>query len=1282
MTRASMARVCPFVLSGALCLLAAGNSLHAQSGTASIAGRVVDAQNAIVPGATITATNNATSTPRVTTSNEAGLFQLTALPPGTYRVTVELSGFRTAKFENVELRVDSPLRLDVRLEVGGLETTVMVTAETPVINTSDASLGNTIGEQQIRNLPIEARNVVQLLSLQPGAVFVPKANPEATFDPRYGAVNGARADQQNVTLDGVDVNDPQNQTAYTSVLRMSADSLQEFKLSTSNYGAEMGRSSGAQVSLVTKSGTNQITGTGNWFFRRTATSSNEYFLKLSQLSSGQENKPPKLDKDIFGGTLGGPIRRNRIFFFGSFESLRERSETPVVRDVPSASYRDGVLMYRCQSAAQCPGGSVQGLSGAAYTVPSGFQGLSPGDIKALDPLGIGPSLAASQYMKQYPLPNDPGIDGVNLMRYRFAAPIQNDFKTYTFRTDAKLTDSGNHNLFVRVNAQDDTINRAPQFPGKDPNTKRLVRNAGVAVGYDSVIGSRMMNSFRYGLTRVDNTEAGLLKANYITFRFLDPFDAITSTNGRLIPNHNFVDDVSWLKGTHTLKFGTNVRISRIDRFTNANSFYSATINPSWTAGVGRRYAPGNTFCSAPICSALPVVASTFQAGYADTFTGILGVLTQATGRFNYDKNGNVLPAGEPVPRKFGSDEFEVYLQDSWQLRHNFTLSAGVRYSYYTPPWEVNGNQVAPSVSLGALFEQRAQMGRNGIPDNTLKPFTFDLAGKANGKSGYYKPDYNNFGPRVSFAWTPRREDGFLGKLTGGDRMSIRGGYAKVFDRIGQGLATQFDAIGSFGMSTTLSSPFGSAYELNPAVRWPTSATALPPTVPAAPKGIFPTTPPLEAGVIAQGLDDTLTTPSAHMFDLVISRDFGRGFSFEGAYVGRLGRDLPVRYDLFMPLNLTDPKSGVDYFKAAAQLINATQAAGIPTTAATSAYAVLAPIPYWENLWAPAAGGGLTATQAMARAFNRNAPDFITALYDADESCSPGCSIYGPFAYFNRQYDSLGSLGTFGHSRYNAMQLSLRKRFTDGYQFDVNYTLAESKDQSSQVERGSFFGNFSTGGYTGFLINSWDPEAVYSYSDFDVRHQINFNWIADLPFGRGRRFGRDANGFVNRLIGDWSIAGITRWTSGFPFNVQNCRSCWATNWNLQGNAMLATPGQLPETETVRNAVDHRPSAFANPTEALKAFRFQLPGESGIRNLLRGDGYYTLDLSISKAWSTFGNQRVRFRWDTFNVTNTPKFDVNQVTMLPDRSGFGRYDGTLATCDAQAGRCMQFALRYEFE
>jgi hypothetical protein len=1239
---------------------------HAQTGTAALVGEVVDSQKQVIPGAVVTLTHVATTASQNTITDERGGFRLANVQPGVYTLRVELPGFKTAQIEQVTLQVDSVTRQTVTLEVGGIAETVSVVSETTHLNTSDASVGNVMSREQIRSLPVEAQNVVHLLSLQPGAIFIPTSNP-ATVDPRYGSVAGARADQQSVTLDGIDVNDPQMATAYTSAIRMTQEALQEFRVSTSNYNAEMGRSSGPQVSLVTRSGTNQFDGSGYWTFRRTATSTNEYFLELSQKAAGQESKAPKLDKDIFGGSFGGPIQRNKLFFFANLEQLKESSEAPVVRNVPSNSMRDGVLIYQCATAAACPGGSVRGVANS-HSVPAGWYGMTPAEIAAIDPLGIGPSAAALAYFKKYPAPNDPGRDNRNLMDYRFAAPIENDFFNIVSRVDYKAAD--NHSFFARIGKQDDTINTAPQFEGLDPLRQRLFNNWGGAVGYDAVLSPTLTNSFRYGFTKIDENNAGLTNSNYNTFRFISPYEGIGSsfTDTRATPTQNFVNDLSWFKGRHTLKGGTNIRFTRVPKDRFQSSYLSATVNPSWVAGIGRRNMPGSAFCTVPGCS-IPAVATGFQAGYADAWLNILGVLSQATQRANYNKDGTPQAPGSAVSREIASDEYEWYVQDAWQLRPNLTLTAGVRYSLYSPPYETNGMQVAPTVSMGQWFDQRVANMKAGIPSNASQIVTFDLAGPKNGKPGFYAWDKNNFAPRIALAWTPA------------ERLVVRGGYSKVFDRVGVGLATNFDEGFAFGMSTQISSPFGAAYETNPGARF-VNLTTMPPTMPAAPAGGFPQTPPQRAGIITSSIDDTLVTPSAHMASAIVGYDLTRNYSVEVGYVGRFGRDMLIRRDIAMPLNLTDPGSGMDYFTAAQQMIRAAQAAGLNANSPAAAYAGLPRMAYWENLVPGAAGGGLTATQAMTRAFMQNGPDWITALYDMDTACSPACTKFGPYAFFAEQYDSLAAISSIGRANYNGMNLSLRRRFSDGIQFDINYTLAKSEDMGSQVERGSSFGNFSNGGSTGFLINSFEPELNYGTSDFDVRHQINTNWLAELPFGQGKRFGGGVGGAMNALIGDWSIAGLLRWTSGFPFSVANCRSCWATNWNLQGNAMLVDEGRLPETKTVENAVDGRPSPFANATDALTFFRRALPGEQGLRNPFRGDGYFNVDLSLSKSFRLgIADHRLRFRWDVFNATDAAKFDVAQLTNTPDLTGFGRYNGTLATCDAQAGRCMQFALRYEF-
>ena len=1252
-------------------ILGISSNAWAQAGTAMLTGTVTDTQGSVIPGATVTVTNPATGATRNSVSNQQGAFSFPGLPPGIYGVRVELKGFKAFVAEKVELRVDTTSTVDATLTVGVVTDTITVTESTPLLNTADATVGTVMNQQTIQRLPVEARNVVHLLSLQPGAVFIPTANAN-TQDPRYGPVAGSRADQQNVTLDGVDVNDPQLQAAYTSAVRMTQDALQEFKVSTTNYGAEAGRSSGAQVSLVTRSGTNNFNGSGYWFLRRTGTSSNEYFNKLAG------NDTPKLDKDIYGGAMGGPVRRNRMFFFGNYEKFIENSQTPVVRSVPSSSFRDGVLMYQCAVAASCPGGTVSGFTGS-HAVRSGWFGLGPAQIAQLDPLGIGPSRAGSEHFKNYPLPNEPGLDNANIMDYRFTAPIENNFNTVISRIDYRISD--NQSFFGRLNWQDDTLNSAPQFPDADPASQTLFSNMGFAIGHDATLSTNLVNSFRYGMTMIDTSTVGQLDANVVSFRFITDLDATTATSTRETPTHNIVNDLSWLRGNHTLKGGVNLRFTRIPMTRNSGSWLSTTINPSWVNGVGQTYRPGGPACTTPGCTLFPPVAETFRAGYADAWLNSLGVLSQANLRANYDKAGNLLPVGDPIARRYASDEYEFYVQDSWRLRNNLTLTAGVRYSLYSPPYETDGLQVAPTVSMGAWFAERVENMKKGIPSNASERITFDLAGPANDRKGFFETDKNNWAPRVAIAWTPHAQGGFLGWLTGRDKMVVRSGYSKVFDRIGQGLALNFDQNLSFGMSTSLSSPFGLDYETMPAARF-VNINTMPPTMPAAPPGGFPQTPPLFAGVITGTIDDTLVTPSAHMANFIVGRELRGNFAIEAGYIGRFGRDLLVRRDIAMPLNLTDTKSGMDYFTAAQTLIKAINASGIAPGSPATAYANLPVVPYFENVFPTAAFGGVSATAQFARRFNNDAPDYITTIWRADQFCSPGCAATGAFTFFAEQYDSLAAISSVGKSNYHSMVVTLRKRYSQGLQFDFNYTLSESKDTGSSVERGASFGNFGNGGYTGFLLNSFDPDAHYATSDFDVRHQVNFNFLYDLPFGQGRRFGGSAGGFLNQLIGDWSIAGLTRWTSGFPFNVQNCRSCWPTNWNLQGNASLVDPNDLPETGTTKNAVDNRPSPFKDPDDALEHFRFSLPGEIGLRNQLRGDGYFTIDTSLSKAWRIgIADHRLRFRWDVFNVTNTVRFDVDQLNNLPDRSGFGRYDGSLAACDGQAGRCMQFALRYEF-
>src|SRR5271165_2287525 len=340
--------------------------LAAAQATSQLNGNVTDPSGAIVAGAKITLTDPSTGLQRTATSNGTGLYQFIDVPPGNYRMEVAASGFALYVASKVTLVVSTPSTINIRLQVAGATQTVNVEGQAPLINRTDASLGNTIEQDQIAELPIPDRNVVQLLSLQAGVTYLGNQTQALQdTDTRSGAVNGMRSDQSNVTLDGIGVNDQNNGYAFTSVLNVPPDSVEEFRVTTANSNADSGYSSGAQVALATKSGTNQFHGSAYEYNRNTIFSANDPFLKYSQLTSGESNTAPKLLRNVFGATFGGPIKKNRLFFFANYEGRRDAQGTSVLRDVPSATLRAGDLVYLCQrntdgslDTADCPGGTV------------------------------------------------------------------------------------------------------------------------------------------------------------------------------------------------------------------------------------------------------------------------------------------------------------------------------------------------------------------------------------------------------------------------------------------------------------------------------------------------------------------------------------------------------------------------------------------------------------------------------------------------------------------------------------------------------------------------------------------------------------------------------------------------------------------------------------------------------------------------------------------------------------------------------------------------------------
>jgi len=1218
-------------------------ALYGQTATATVSGVITDAQRAVVPGATVTLTNSATSAARQITTAIDGTFVFAQVQPGTYDVKVEMTGFKTVIREGIQVLVGTPLTVNVQLELGELSEKIVVEGGEVKINTQDATIGNAFQSSQIQQLPLEGRNVAALLSLQPGVVFI----GEFSTDSRNGSVNGGKSDQANVTLDGIDVNDQQNRTAFTSVLRVTTESVREFRVTTTNANADLGSSSGAQVSLVTKSGTNKFHGSAFESHRNTVTTANDFFLKRSQLAQGQPNKPPKLLRNVFGGSLGGPVFKDRLFFFLSYEGRRDASEVAAARIVPSMDLRNGFLKYK---------------NTAGQTVT-----LSPDQVKALDPLGVGPSAAVLSVFKKYPAPNDNSLgDGINFVGFRFGSPISVNLNTYIARLDYNVTNS--HTLFWRGNLQNDKSISAQQFPGGVPTSTNLDNSKGMAVGDNLTLTPRLTNGFRYGYTRQGTESAGASTVAAVSFRSLTDLYPLTRSSTRITPVHNLVDDVSWVKGTHTFSFGANLRFIRNSRSNLSNSFPSATTNSSWLIGNATELQPKD-------------LSATTAVAYRDASMALLGIVSLGTARYNYDRSGTALPVGAPVARTFGADEYEMYAQDSWRIKPNFTVTYGVRYNLYSPPWETNGNQVAPDIRLGDWFNLRGGNAAQGIPSSAAPAISFDLAGPANNRRSFYDWDKNNFAPRLALAYSPGFTKGFLAKLTGGPgRTSIRAGAGVAYDRIGSALAVTFDSTGSFGLSTSLTNP-ASTLNAATAPRF-TGLNDLPASLlPPAPQAGFPVKYP-SLFAITFGLDDNIITPYSINMNLSIQRELPRNFTFEAAYVGRESRKLLIQSDLAMPLNLKDMASGSTYFQAAQQLI---ALAGTPILQVPK-------IPFFENVFpalATTAGAlnsksayaarkfstfnpgvpnetQLTPTQVAWYLYNQfYGPSYVNALQDIDARCIVACSKFGPYAFFDDQFSSLAAWRSVAPASFHSMQLMLRKRFSQGLQFDFNYTFGKSIDWSSGVERSGAFGG-------GFIANPWIPGQRKAVSDYDLTHQFNANWVAELPFGRGKWIANSSNSLLNGFIGGWQVSGIFRETSGFPIGVINGRF-FPTNWQINGLATLK--GQAPQTETTKTPT---PNIFPNPSQAIQSFKNTVAGESGSRNVLRGDGFFSIDLGVGKSWKLPAEGHlIQFRWETFNLTNSARFDVNSLSLTLDTATtFGNYGAMLNN-----PRVMQFLLRYEF-
>ena len=1219
----------------------------AQTGTGRISGVVQDATGAVIPGVTIIATHEETGIHQQTVTTDAGLFVFPSLPVGPYTVKAELSGFRSLTREKNVLTVGADLTLTFVLEPGSVEESVVVVGGSPIVQTTESSLSTLVGKETIVTLPLNGRNPLHLIGLVPGVVgHSAEATSSGGTATHY--INGDRGRGITTTQDGIDISDPVIPRGELTNSPVNPEALQEFRVITSNAKAEYGRSAGGQVELVTRSGTNTLNGTAYEFLRNTALDANSYFNKQEGLEK------EVLRRNQFGGVLGGPIQRDRAFFFVNYDGMRRTQETSQLVQVPTTSLRNGVFRFVTQT---CPGQT------ATRNLPSCVDGdgnplvaVSSYNYVANDPRGMGLDPVMQQEILAFlPPPNDFSIgDGLNTAGYRWNSPSESPVDSITARVD--YTFNERQSMFVRYSNAfrndliNDIINTTPR-PMSWPARVRLSDQQGAAVAHKWTITNYLLNEITGGFTRnvLDFADPAHPRTYEIcrgSCIFPSPFVYWPGT-AREPTEFQFLDNVSWVRGAHAFRGGVNVRLYYIKQTRGAGNPFG--IYPSFT--FNRLEAPFSGVDALgvvrPDGSRANLTGSGINATDRNNLNTLYNVMLGRIGRIDqvFYSNGTEFVALKPLTLDQRMQEYNFYVQDDWRIRSNLTLNAGVRYELNTVPYDAAGVQVAPDRPL----------------DGSQGPVTFLQAGPGTDRE-WFNQDNNNFAPSIGIAWDPK----------GSGKTSIRGNYRLAYQRL---ITWALNVVEQRQPATSLNqflvgprdptiSGTDQILRLNELLKQgrlpvPQSGTSLtvangvpqlstPPTINRTPPNLRNEQPLF--------FDPDVVTPYVQQFVAGVQREIMKNTVVEVSYVGTRGSNL----FRMMNVNQMDLAANgfIRDFEAARRnlLTNGNPNTGEPTGNLGRLF------------------NGTIPTSAYSDLQNNN----VGLLADSLDRRTQGIGLAAaglPDNFFrpNPQFSIAGLGCTCSSSTYNALQLQLQRRFSDGLAFSVNYTLAKSTDDVSNDTRGAG---------TELVVPS-DPDRLdldKGRSDFDIRHVFRGHFIWDLPFGRGRAINSNATGLVSALISGWQVNGIVDASSGFPLTVfsgfhtfsfydSGTRVGTASASGVTNRADFNGPstdiGEVRRTD--RGVVYFTP-------EERSMFSTPEAGTTGSeRNLFTGPGYFQFDLGIFKNFS-IGRHRLELRTEIFNVLNTVNF--SDPNILATSGSFGTITDTRVP-----PRIVQLGIKYYF-
>jgi hypothetical protein len=1226
-------------------------ALSAQD-TASITGVVTDTSGAVVPGVQVTLSNSATGVKYQAVTNAEGSFTINEARPGPgYTATFSHAGFQSTSVTGIYLNVSATRTQNVQLTVGNVVQTVAVSAanQDVTVDTSDATVGNNFQVQFLNELPIANRD-------SPAALFTQQ--PGVTLD---GAVTGARVDQDNVTLDGLDVNDNETGNFGAIVANAPVDSVQEFRGTTAGELASAGEGGGGQYELVTRGGTNQFHGSLVEYHRDTDLEANNWFNNNSGVA-----RPP-LIRNQFGGNFGGPILKNKLFFFFDYNGRRDTLSNLVERTVPMDGFRNGAIAY-CNNTSPA-NGCVQ-------------SSLSSAQVAAHDPSGIGFDQDMLTFVdKRYPVANDlsgAAGDTINTAGFRFNAPFPYTEDDYVARIDYNLNNT--MKVFaVGHDARTNSTQAAIQFPG-DPQTYPFIdKSYSWVVGHSWTIGPNMLNQAEGGLTfenyNFPNTYNPPGVNQFQTFGgngsggaiLSSPYARAINAQSRTFPIPVVKDDFSWQKGRHSLTLGGTFKWE-----TPHNNTILDYNSP--TVGLGG-YINGLTAAQRPS----DIGGGNATALYDSAFALALAPYTAVSATYNYDAQGNPVPQGTGAIRDYRYYETELYVGDTWKVTPSLTLSYGLRWQNYTVPYETHGLESVdqmgtPGGTLSSVdqttfdnyFGQRIAQSAAGISGNLSVPlFDYVLGGKANHAPGLYHTDDKDFAPRVAFAWSPSF-----------DRKSVfNGGGGIVYDHTVVNAIlyqqTQFSYVFEAGVGQPLGVPNNTAATLQQDQRFTTiGSPPAPPAAPAITKPFYPYVTGSGAGATPNGLangdafnemiDPTFKTPYSIQFNLGWQHQFPQGYILKTAYVGRLGRRLMAQADTSQLIDFPDKASGQLYSQAFANMSKQLRA-GVATTAVTAQ-------PWYEDVLPPGLGASIGYANNTALVADNTQPYGIRGDFADDTFLLAAFGILPPNVGMDSQFDENTMYTNKGFSTYNGLLTTLHKNFGYGLQFDLNYTWSHSIDNVSVTAN-----TVAYGGY-GFICDALRPRECRGNSDFDVANYLSGNFIYDLPFGHGRSFGAAIPTWANEIVGGWIVSGLPSWHTGNAYFA----GANAFVAGYANNAPAILTGPIDDMKAKLHGGNGQPLvAYSNLTAASADYTGPLGFEIGSRNNLRGPGYFDMDLGLGKTFPLWERVSLKFRGDAFDTFNHPNFATPCSDITDANCEFGIVGATTGT----ATRVLQVAARLEF-